>query len=133
MYFYYWVCFSLDREIAEDDVLTLELHSGMLFGFDISSISAIIVTNQYIDYFDNPSGIWQGVRCHNALFGWADTLTRRVQGIGAALAGGSIVGALCAGWISDRIGRRDSIAFGMRIPDRPRNLLLTPIQPVYGG
>lgn len=33
---------------------------GMLFGFDISSISAIIVTDQYIDYFDNPAGLWQG-------------------------------------------------------------------------
>jgi MFS family permease len=65
----------------------------MLFGFDISSISAIIVTPQYVDYFDNPSGLWQG-------------------GIGAALAGGSIVGSVCAGYISDKIGRRDSIAFG---------------------
>ena len=33
---------------------------GMLFGFDISSISAIIVTTQYVNYFDNPSGLWQG-------------------------------------------------------------------------
>lgn len=65
---------------------------GMLFGFDISSISAIIITDQYVEYFDNPSGLWQG-------------------GIGAALAGGSIVGSACAGFISDRIGRRDSIAF----------------------
>ena len=68
----------------------------MLFGFDISSISAIIITDQYVNYFHNPSGLWQG-------------------GIGAALAGGSIVGALCAGSISDRIGRRDSIAFGICI------------------
>ena len=66
----------------------------MLFGFDISSISAIIVTDQYVKYFNNPSGIWQGA-------------------IGAGLAGGSIVGAAFAGLISDRIGRRDSIAFGM--------------------
>ena len=34
------------------------------------------------------------------------TMAKRVQ------AGGSIVGAGCAGLISDRIGRRDSIAFG---------------------
>ena len=33
---------------------------GMLFGFDISSISAIIVTDQYVDYFHNPAGLWQG-------------------------------------------------------------------------
>ncbi len=68
----------------------------MLFGFDISSISAIIVTHQYIDYFNDPAGIVQG-------------------GIGAALAGGSIVGSICAGSISDRIGRRDAIAFGKGI------------------
>ena len=62
------------------------------FGFDISSISAIIGTKQYVDYFDNPSGTTQG-------------------GIGAALAGGSVVGAIMAGPVSNRIGRRDAIAF----------------------
>lgn len=37
----------------------------------------------------------------------------RVQGgIGAALAGGSVIGALMAGPISDKFGRRDSCAFG---------------------
>jgi MFS family permease len=65
----------------------------MLFGFDISSISAIIVTDQYVNYFDDPHGLWQG-------------------GIGAALAGGSIVGACIAGFVSDKIGRRDAIGFG---------------------
>ncbi|KAI9813290.1 MAG: hypothetical protein M1827_004232 [Pycnora praestabilis] len=65
---------------------------GMLFGFDISSMSAIIGTKQYIAYFDNPHGIIQGA-------------------IGSALAAGSVVGALMAGPISDRFGRRDSIFF----------------------
>ena len=65
---------------------------GMLFGFDISSMSAIVITRQYIDYFDNPHGVTQGA-------------------IGSALAAGSIVGSLMAGPISDRIGRRDSIMF----------------------
>ena len=46
---------------------------GMLFGFDISSMSAIIDTQQYVDYFNNPHGTTQG-------------------GIGAALAGGSVPG-----------------------------------------
>lgn len=64
----------------------------MLFGFDISSLSAIVITPQYVNYFNNPSGIVQG-------------------GIGSALAGGSVIGALVAGPISDRFGRRDSIAF----------------------
>ncbi|RWA12987.1 hypothetical protein EKO27_g2113 [Xylaria grammica] len=65
---------------------------GMLFGFDISSIAAIIITPQYIEYFNNPSGLIQGA-------------------IGSALAAGSVVGSLMAGPISDKIGRRDSIMF----------------------
>lgn len=65
---------------------------GMLFGFDISSMSAIIGTDQYIEYFDNPHGARQGA-------------------INSALAAGSVVGSLMAGPISDKIGRRDSIMF----------------------
>ncbi|MCJ1359423.1 MAG: hypothetical protein MMC33_009425 [Icmadophila ericetorum] len=63
---------------------------GMLFGFDISSISAIIGTDQYVNYFDNPHGIIQGA-------------------IGSALAAGSVVGAIVAGPLSNYIGRRDAI------------------------
>ena len=63
---------------------------GMLFGFDISSISAIIGTNQYVQYFNNPHGIIQGA-------------------IGSALAAGSVVGAVMAGPLSNWIGRRDAI------------------------
>jgi len=55
-------------------------------------MSAIIGTQQYINYFNNPHGITQG-------------------GIGAALAGGSVIGAIIAGPISNRIGRRDAIFF----------------------
>ncbi|KEZ44177.1 hypothetical protein SAPIO_CDS3103 [Scedosporium apiospermum] len=65
---------------------------GMLFGFDISSMSAIVITQQYVDYFDNPHGIIQGA-------------------IGSSLAAGSVVGSLMAGPISDKWGRRDSIMF----------------------
>ncbi|OJJ00117.1 hypothetical protein ASPVEDRAFT_81697 [Aspergillus versicolor CBS 583.65] len=65
---------------------------GMLFGFDISSMSAIIGTDQYKDYFDNPAGLRQGA-------------------IGSSLAAGSVVGSAMAGFVSDKIGRRDSIAF----------------------
>ena len=76
--------------IAEGCVLT-QLFL-LRFGFDISSISAIIATDQYVDYFNNPHGIVQG-------------------GIGAALAGGSVIGALMAGPVSNKIGRRDAIGF----------------------
>ncbi|KAK0248295.1 hypothetical protein LTR91_003392 [Friedmanniomyces endolithicus] len=65
---------------------------GMLFGFDISSMSAIVGTQQYLDYFGNPAGSLQGA-------------------IGSALAAGSIIGCLIAGPISDRIGRRDACMF----------------------
>lgn len=65
---------------------------GMLFGFDISSMSAIILSPQYNDYFNNPAGTLQGA-------------------IGSALAAGSVLGSLIAGPISNKIGRRDSIMF----------------------
>ncbi|RJE22751.1 Sugar and other transporter [Aspergillus sclerotialis] len=65
---------------------------GMLFGFDISSMSAIIGTKQYLDFFDNPVGVRQGA-------------------INSALAAGSVVGSIMAGPVSDKIGRRDSIMF----------------------
>ncbi|TVY82739.1 High-affinity glucose transporter [Lachnellula suecica] len=62
------------------------------FGFDISSISAIIGTEQYVKYFNNPQGTTQG-------------------GIQAALAGGSIIGAIIAGPTSNKLGRRNAIFF----------------------
>jgi MFS family permease len=55
-------------------------------------MSAIIGTEQYLTYFDNPHGIRQGA-------------------IGAALAAGSVIGFIVARPISDHIGRRDSIFF----------------------
>ncbi|KAH7095904.1 general substrate transporter [Paraphoma chrysanthemicola] len=65
---------------------------GMLFGFDISSMSAIIGTPQYLNYFDNPAGVAQGA-------------------IGSALAAGSVVGSVMAGPISDKVGRRDALLY----------------------
>lgn len=73
-------------------VAVIATMGGMLFGFDISSMSAIVGTDQYIDFFDNPHGVRQGA-------------------IGSALAAGSVVGSVIAGPVSDFIGRRDSIAF----------------------
>ncbi|KAF2120482.1 general substrate transporter [Lophiotrema nucula] len=54
---------------------------GILFGFDISSMSAIVGTPQYLNYFDNPS------------------------------AAGSVVGAVIAGPVSDKLGRRLALQF----------------------
>lgn len=63
---------------------------GMLFGFEISSMSAWIVSDQYLDYFDSPNSTDQG-------------------GITAAMSAGSFLGALCAGALADRLGRRRAI------------------------
>lgn len=92
----------------------------MLFGFDISSISAIIITDQYVTYFHNPAGLWQGGKCGFDFPRINETSDQEfwVPGIGAALAGGSIVGASTAGFLSDKIGRRDSIAFGVTVLQR---------------
>jgi len=65
---------------------------GALFGFDISSMSAIVVQHQYLDFFESPTGVVQGA-------------------IGSALAAGSVVGSAVAGPISDKWGRRDAILF----------------------
>jgi len=66
---------------------------GMLFGFDISSISGVIGTPQYIKYFNNPTPTQQG-------------------GITAAMPGGSFCGALASGIIADRISRKYTIQLG---------------------
>ena len=54
-------------------------------------MSAVVGTEQYLTFFDNPTGALQGA-------------------IGSALAAGSVVGSLMAGPISDKIGRRDRYA-----------------------
>ena len=66
---------------------------GMLFGFDISSMSAIIGTQQYVDYFDNPHGTTQG-------------------GIGAALAGGSVPGMTSLGVSFEEEQKTSEFLFG---------------------
>lgn len=65
---------------------------GMLFGFDISSVSLVIGTQQYLSFFNNPSGTLQG-------------------GINASLAGGSVIGAIFAGTISNKFGRKLALFF----------------------
>ncbi|CAN6655857.1 galactose transporter [Trichomonascus vanleenenianus] len=62
----------------------------MLFGFDISSVSSFISQEQYVNYFNHPSAIAQG-------------------GITASMAGGSFVGSLGAGFVSDKLGRKPTI------------------------
>ncbi|KAJ5212412.1 uncharacterized protein N7498_004058 [Penicillium cinerascens] len=63
---------------------------GLIQGFDVSSMSAIIGTDQYKTYFNKPDPVLQG-------------------GITASMAGGSLLGSLFSSWTSDRFGRRDSL------------------------
>lgn len=63
---------------------------GALFGFDISSMSAWIGTDQYLEYFNYPNSDLQG-------------------GITASMSAGSFAGAIASGFIADRLGRRYSL------------------------
>ncbi|KAG0318186.1 hypothetical protein BGZ99_005814 [Dissophora globulifera] len=66
---------------------------GMLFGFDISSMSGVVGTQRYQDYFHKPSSSLQG-------------------GIVASMAAGSFLGALLAGPLGDKISRKRTIMLG---------------------
>ncbi|KAK9452832.1 general substrate transporter [Dipodascopsis uninucleata] len=60
---------------------------GILDGFDIGSMSAFINIDSYRSYFNYPTSIKQG-------------------GITSSMAGGSFLGSLGSGYISDRYGRK---------------------------
>ncbi|KAF7503485.1 hypothetical protein GJ744_003714 [Endocarpon pusillum] len=82
-------------------IAAIAVIGGGLFGFDISSMSAIISTPQYKCYFDqSPDRSCTGPR--------AD-----VQGgITASMPGGSWLGALVSGFLSDILGRKRAIMAG---------------------
>ncbi|KAK9321377.1 general substrate transporter [Lipomyces orientalis] len=66
---------------------------GLLFGFEISSMSAVLGTDQYKNFYGNPLGARQGA-------------------ITSAMAAGSLVGALCSSFLADRLSRKVAIQFG---------------------
>ena len=76
---------------------------GGLFGFDISSMSAILGTQAYKCYF-NQTGI-KNRNCGGPTSGTQG-------GITAAMPAGSWVGALISGYLSDIFGRKKSIMIG---------------------
>lgn len=86
-------------------ISAIAIIGGGLFGFDISSMSAILGTNQYKCYFNQgPEGppFTTNVDCSGP--------RPDVQGgITAAMAGGSWLGALVSGFISDILGRKKAI------------------------
>ncbi|KAJ8099472.1 general substrate transporter [Lipomyces tetrasporus] len=66
---------------------------GALFGFDISSMSGVLGTDQYKFYYGNPLGTRQG-------------------GITSAMAAGSLVGALSSSILGDWLSRKVAIQLG---------------------
>ena len=86
-------------------IAAISIIGGGLFGFDISSMSAIIGTTQYKCYFN------QGPK--PASYKDCTGPKASVQGgITAAMPGGSFLGALCSGFLSDILGRRKAIMLG---------------------
>lgn len=69
------------------DLLSSGTIGGALFGFDVSSMSAWIGSDQYLEYFGHPDSNTQG-------------------GITASMSAGSFIGSLGAGWLCDHMGRR---------------------------
>lgn len=86
-------------------IAAIAIVGGGLFGFDISSMSAIIGTNQYKCYFNQGSTAADPEGCTGP--------KANVQGgITASMAGGSFLGALISGFLSDILGRKKAIMIG---------------------
>ncbi|KKZ61407.1 hypothetical protein EMCG_03963 [[Emmonsia] crescens] len=84
-------------------IASVAVIGGGLFGFDISSMSAIIGTRNYLCYFDQ-AGPGE-TKCKGP--------KPAVQGgITASMAAGSWMGALISGFLSDIFGRKKSIMVG---------------------
>ncbi|KAK9242513.1 general substrate transporter [Lipomyces tetrasporus] len=66
---------------------------GALFGFEIASMSVVLGTDQYKEFYGNPLGARQG-------------------GITSAMAAGSLVGALGSSFLGDILSRKVAIQLG---------------------
>ncbi|KAK7917237.1 hypothetical protein PG985_010845 [Apiospora marii] len=86
-------------------IAAIAVIGGGLFGFDISSMSAIISTKPYLCQFNQQGNDPVTNECRGP--------DSNVQGgITAAMPGGSWLGAIVSGFISDMIGRKTSIQIG---------------------
>ncbi|KAA8650911.1 hypothetical protein EYZ11_001878 [Aspergillus tanneri] len=89
-------------------IAAIAVIGGGLFGFDISSMSAIISTKPYLCYFHQGPMEYDNHGEQICKGPSAD-----VQGgITASMAGGSWLGALVSGFISDILGRKKAIMVG---------------------
>jgi sugar porter (SP) family MFS transporter len=90
-------------------ITAIAVIGGGLFGFDIASMSAIIGTQQYKCYFGKET--YHGP--NPPLSQQCGGPNPSVQGgITAAMPGGSFIGALVSGFLSDILGRRSAIQIG---------------------
>ncbi|KAH8663434.1 sugar transporter [Tricladium varicosporioides] len=89
-------------------ITAISVIGGGLFGFDIASMSAIISTDAYLCYFnegpDGP-GFNDSTNC-------SGPHSNTQGGITASMAGGSWLGALMSGYITDKVGRKSAIQVG---------------------
>ena len=86
-------------------IAAIAIIGGGLFGFDISSQSAILGTWQYKCYFNQGPATTTHSECSGP--------TASTQGgISASMPGGSWVGALISGFITDIFGRKKAIQIG---------------------
>lgn len=89
-------------------ITAVSVIGGGLFGFDISSMSAIITTPAYKCYFNHgPEGppFNDSLQC-------SGLSSLEQGGVTAAMPAGSWLGALISGFISDRLGRKYAIMSG---------------------
>jgi len=73
-------------------VAAIAVMGGLLFGFDVSSMSSLISNDNYVEYFGTGE---PGDRSVSAM---------RQAGITASMAGGSFLGSLVSGPTSDKLG-----------------------------
>ena len=89
-------------------IASISVIGGALFGFDISSMSAQLNENSYNCYFKPDS-----IKFKDGKPNGCEGLSSIHQGgVTAAMPAGSWLGALCAGYISDYLGRKLSIVSG---------------------
>lgn len=81
-------------------IAAISIIGGGLFGFDISSMSAIIATEPYLCYFHQGPGECKG------------PYSSTQGGITASMAAGSWLASLMSGFLADSLGRKKAIMVG---------------------